>query len=114
MTAVEGEGDAVFRDPLPDGYSRRVLRVAPGFELSPEPECFRDAIVVVEGGELELECGSGSRRRFGPGSLIAIAPFSIAHLRSVGADTLVLVAVSRTSLPATDEFLRSSGSYVDC
>ena len=114
MTAKESEGDALFRDPLPKGFSRRVLRIAPGFELSPEPSCLQDAIVVVLEGALEIECRSGTRGRFGHGSMIAIARFPIARLRSVGAGPLVLVAVSRTSLPATDEFLRESGSYFDC
>jgi hypothetical protein len=114
MNARESEGDAIFRDPLPKGFYRRVLRVAPGSELSLEPDCLRDAIVTVEEGELELECGTGSRQRFGRDSMIAIARFPITHLRSVGADPLVLVTVSRTSLPATDEFLRDRGSYFDC
>jgi hypothetical protein len=76
-----------------------VLRVAPGLELdfgsSPIPE----AIVVVEQGEAELECRSGTRRRFGRGSMIPITRLPLAHLRSVGSGPLVLVAVSRASLP---------------
>jgi hypothetical protein len=104
----------LFRDPLPKGFSRRVLRVASGLELGLEPRCLHDAIVVVERGELEVECRSGTLRRFGRGSMITIARLPIAHLRSVGADPLVLVAVLRTSLPATDEFLRDCGSYFDC
>jgi hypothetical protein len=114
MTAKESEGDAVFRDPLPKGFSRRVFRIAPGLKLSLEPGFLHDAIVVVEDGELEVECRSGTRRRFGRGSMIAITRIPIAGLRSVGAGPLVLVAVSRASLPATDEFLRESGSYFDC
>jgi hypothetical protein len=114
MTAKESEGNALFRDPLPKGFSRRVLRIAPGFEVSLEPRCFQDAIVVVEEGELEVECRSGACRRFGRGSMIATARFPIARLRSAGTGPLVLVAVSRTSLPATDEFLREPGSYFDC
>jgi hypothetical protein len=114
MTAEESEGGALFRAPLPRGFSRRVVRIAPGFKLSPEPGCLHDAIVVVEEGALEVECRSGTRRWFGRGSMIAIAQFRIAGLRSVGAGPLVLVAVSRASLPATDEFLREPGSYFDC
>ena len=73
-----------------------------------------DAIVVVEEGVAELECRSGTRRRFGRGSMIPIARLPIAHLRSVGPGPLVLVAVSRASLSGIDEFLRDPGSYVDC
>jgi hypothetical protein len=112
MTADESAGDALFRDPLPAGFSRRVARVAPGLEL--DLESVPDAIVVVEDGEAELECRLGTRRRFGPGSMIPIARLPLAHVRSVGPGPLVLVAVSRVSLPASDDFLRGSGSYCDC
>ena len=95
------------------GFSRRVVRVAPGLELDLGTSGGPDAIVVVEG-EAELECRSGTRRRFGRGSMLPIARLPIAHLRSVGPGPLVLVAVSRGSLPGTDEFLRGAGSYIDC
>ena len=110
MTADESACDALFRDPLPEGFSRRVLRVAPGFELGLEPDGLSDAIVVVEQGELELECRAGTWRRFGRGSMIPIARLPITHLRSVGPGPLVLVAVSRASSPGTDEFLSDPGS----
>ena len=114
MTAEESAGDALFREPLPAGFSRRILRVAPGLELNLEANRVPDAIVVVEEGVAELECRSGTRRRFGRGSMIPIARLPIAHLRSVGPGPLVLVAVSRASLSGIDEFLRDPGSYVDC
>jgi hypothetical protein len=110
----EGAGDALFRDPLPEGFSRAVLRVAPGREVDLEASGVPDPIVVVEEGAIELECRSGARRRFGRGSMIPISRLPIAHLRSVGPGPLVLLAVSRAALPGTDEFLRGSGSYVDC
>jgi hypothetical protein len=113
MTADESAAGALFRGPLPAGFSRRVVRVAPGLELDFEEGGVHDAIVVVEQGEVELECRSGTRRRFGRGSMIPIARLPIAHLRSVGLDALVLVAVSRASLSGIDEFLRGSGSYCD-
>jgi hypothetical protein len=114
MTAAESAGDALFRDPLPAGFSRRVFRVAPGLELDFDAIGLPDAIVVVEEGRLELECKTGARRRFGRGSMIPIARLPAAHARSVGPGPLVLVAVSRASLPGTDEFLRDAGSYCDC
>jgi mannose-6-phosphate isomerase-like protein (cupin superfamily) len=114
MTAGESAGDALFRDPLPTGFSKRVMRVAPGLELDLEASGVHDSIVVVEEGEAELECRAGTRRRFGRGSMVTIARPPIARVRSVGPGPLVLVAVSRASLPGIDEFLRGSGSYVDC
>jgi hypothetical protein len=86
---------ALFRAQLPAGFSRRVFRVAPGLELGLGPDGLPDAIVVVEEGELELECHAGTCRRFAPGSMIPIARLPVAHVRSVGTRPLVLIAVSR-------------------
>jgi hypothetical protein len=113
MTPDESAGDALFRDPLADGFFKRVFQVAPGLELGVEPGRLRDAIVIVKDGELELECRAGSCRRFGRGSMIPIARLPVFHLRSVGQDPLVLVAVSRAPQRATDEFLLDAGSYGD-
>lgn len=108
MTADESACAALFRDPVPAGFTRRVLRIEPGHELDLD-SC--DAIAVVEEGVVELECRSGSRRRFGRGSMFPLARRCVAHVRSVGPTPLVLVAVSREP---SDEFLRASGSHVDC
>ena len=113
MTTHESACDALFRAPLPAGFSRRVFEVAPGLELGLEPGGLTDAIVVVEQGELELECRR-TCRRFAPGSMIAVARLRVSRIRSVGSEPLVLVAVSRAPLRATDEFLRDAGSYCDC
>jgi hypothetical protein len=72
------------------------------------------AIVLVEQGELELQCRRGTRRRFGHGSMITLARLPGSRIRSVGTGLLVLVAVSRTTPDATDDFLRDAGSHVDC
>jgi hypothetical protein len=58
-----------------------------------------------------LECRAGTCWRFGRGSMIPIARLPISQLRSVGTGPLVLVAVSRAPLRATDEFRRDAGSY---
>jgi hypothetical protein len=101
MTADESDCGALFRAPLPDGFSRRVFRVAPGLSLDLEWFRLPDAIVVVEQGGLEIECRAGTSRSFGPGSMIPISRLPVARLRSVGPSPLVLVAVSRAS-PETD------------
>jgi hypothetical protein len=100
MTPDERACGALFRAPPPKGFSRRVFRVAPGLELGLEPGRLPDAIVVVEQGELELECRAGTCRRFGPGSMIPLARLPIVCLRSVGPSPLVLVAVSRAPAEA--------------
>jgi hypothetical protein len=95
MTADGSACGALFRAPLPEGFSRRVFRVAPGLALDLEWFRLHDAIVVVEQGGLEIECRAGTCRSFGRGSMIPIARLLVARLRSVGPSPLVLVAVSR-------------------
>jgi hypothetical protein len=108
---TDGSGcDALVRRPLPEGFSRRVFRVAPGLELELQPDDLEDAVVVVHQGAVELECHAGTCRRFGRGSMIPIAQLPLSHIRSVGPDPLVLVAVSRARR-ATDQFSRGAGSY---
>ena len=109
MTAKGSAADALFRDPLPEGFARRVYRAAPGYRLGLEPPPPPDALVVVEQGELEFECRAGKCWRFGRGSMIPIARLPVAQLHSVGSRQLVLVAVAR----ASDEFPRASGSHDD-
>lgn len=95
MTADASACDALFHGPLPEGFTRRVFRVAPGLEVDFGASGVPDAIVRVEEGGLELECRAGTCRSFGRGSMIPIAGLSVARLRSVGPSALVLVAVSR-------------------
>lgn len=114
MTLDESAGEALFRGPPPAGFTRRVLRVVPGLEVGLNLDDLRDAILVVEQGELELECHAGTRRRFGRGSMIPIPRLPVSRVRSVGPGPLVLVAVSRAPLRATDDISRDAGSYSDC
>jgi hypothetical protein len=105
--------DALFCGPLPEGFSRRVLRLAPGLELAVESRCLTDALVLVESGAVELECPSGASRCFGRGSMLPLARLPLARIRSVGRVPLVLVAVSRAARKGTDDFPNGSGSYCD-
>ena len=109
MTAGASADDALFGDPLAEGFAMRVYRAAPGRDLGLEPAPPTDAIAVVEQGELELQCRAGACRRFGRGSMIPIARLPVARLRSVGFRPLVLVAVAR----ASDDFPRAAGSHDD-
>jgi len=108
MTGHDG-GGALFRNPLPNGFSKRVYRAAPGRDVALAPVPPTDAILVVVHGTLEIECTAGGRRRFGRGALIPIAFIPVARLRSVGARTLVLAAVARSN----DEFPVATGSHLD-
>jgi hypothetical protein len=68
---------------------------------------WRDALVLVARGEIELEAVSGDSRRFGRGSVLCLVGLSLRALRSRGTEPAVLVAVSR--YPG-DEFFPSGSS----
>lgn len=87
--------DGLFEGPPPRGFRRRVVRLEPGCELAFDAGQWLDAIVLVERGEIELECRAGACRRYGCGSMIPIALLPLHVLRNPGAGALVLVAVSR-------------------
>ena len=112
MTADESACDG-FRAPLPPGFCKRLVRVAPGAELRLGPRDLPDVLIVVEEGVLELECRAGARRCFGRGSMIPIGRLPVAYLRNAGRGVLVLLAVSRAPRPATDQFSGGAGSYCD-
>jgi hypothetical protein len=80
-------------------FCARAVTIAPGDVRLYEAAEWRDAIVSVERGELELECVSGACQHFERGSLLWLCDLPLRALRSTGPDSLLLVAVSRS-----DEF----------
>jgi hypothetical protein len=90
------------RDPL----SFLGRRFPAGFEtasISIEPRCrrvydeaeWRDAIVVVERGEVELECREGSQWRFRRGDVLWLVGLPLRAIHNRGCEPALLVAVSR-------------------
>ena len=75
-------------------FRRRVVELAAGEDLAFEPAAWRDAVVFVAAGEVELECRGGERRRFGMGAVICFAP-PVSVCRNCGADVARLIAISR-------------------
>jgi len=56
---------------------------------------WRDAIGVVERGEIELECANGECCRFGSGAIVWLAELPLRATRNRGQAPVVLIAVSR-------------------
>jgi hypothetical protein len=73
----------------------RAIAVEPLHECPYEEAEWRDAIVSVARGELELECSSGARRRFRTGDVIWLDGLPLRALWSCGSESLLLLAVSR-------------------
>jgi hypothetical protein len=85
---------------LPPGFELRVATIAPGRQRTSAEDEWRDALVVVERGQIELVCLGGSRHRFGRGDVLWLSGLPLRALRNPGVEPAVLVAVSRR----TDEF----------
>jgi hypothetical protein len=82
-------------------FERRVVVVGPREARPYEAREWRDALVMVERGEIELEGRAGGRARFGPGAVLALDDLPLRVLRSVGSGAAVLVAVRRSDAPGS-------------
>lgn len=80
---------------LPPRYARRVTAVPAGRSLDYTATDWRDALVVITGGEIELEDANGHRTRFRSGDMLALVGLPLRALHSVGTDPAKLVAISR-------------------
>jgi quercetin dioxygenase-like cupin family protein len=80
---------------LPPRFQLRVVTVAPGQRRAYDQAEWRDALVVVERGELELECLGGSRCCFGRGDVLCLDGLPLRALRNRGREPAVLAVVSR-------------------
>lgn len=100
----------LFATRLPSAFVRRVVVVPPGCERTYDEGEWRDAIVVVQRGEIDLECVNGGERRFGRGDVLYLSPLPLRALRNAGRESAVLVAVSRRRPLAGDEFALAQAS----
>ncbi|MDN3358831.1 hypothetical protein [Actinomadura sp. DC4] len=84
------------------GFVTRVVTVAAGCSRAYDASEWRDAIVVVECGEVELESAAGVRRSFGSGAILWLDELPLRALNNRGTGPAVLVAVSRRPPPGED------------
>ena len=73
----------------------RTVRVEPGASLPYEEEAWRDALVTVESGELELVMACGRSCFFQRGDLLWLEGLPLATIRNRGDEPTVLTAASR-------------------
>jgi hypothetical protein len=83
--------------PLPDAFELLVITLAPGRVRAFEPAEWRDGIVVVERGAVELQGRDGDRARFERGAVMALTGLPLFALRNHGRDMAVLAVVRRRS-----------------
>ena len=93
---MDGEGRLSFLGrPLPPAFELLVVTLPPGHDRPLAPAEWRDALVVVERGTVELVRARGERLRFSGGAVIALAGLPLRALRGVGRETAVLAVVRR-------------------
>ena len=80
---------------VPASFDHRVVTIPAGCARAYEAGEWRDAIVVVDRGEVELEAIDGERHRFGCGALVWLDGVMLRWIRSGQGEEAVLVAVSR-------------------
>jgi hypothetical protein len=77
------------------GFELRAVAIDVGEVRIYDEAEWRDALVVVVGGEIELESIHGASCRLTCGSVLCLVGLSLRALRSRGTEPAVLVAVSR-------------------
>jgi hypothetical protein len=78
-----------------DRFDRRVVVLGSGEARPHDPDEWRDALVVVEHGAVEVEDDAGGRTRFGPGAVVTLDRVAAVSLRNPGPDAAVLRVVAR-------------------
>ena len=86
---------SLLRAPSPARFEVRVTAVAPAQTLAYRASDWRDALVIVEDGAIELEWLDGTRRRFGCGAVLWLDGLPLRTLANPGLESAVLLAVSR-------------------
>lgn len=94
---MEAAGLSLLDIPLPPSFRLRVIAVAPGGVRAFARAEWRDALVIVERGEIELEGVDGARMRFRAGAALWLVGRA---LRNPGPELAVLAAVSRLGPPS--------------
>ena len=86
----------------PPGLEVRAVAVDPGGHRIYNEREWRDAIVVIASGEIELESVNGVRHSFARGAILWLCELPLRALHNRGSESVVLVTVSRR--PADDDF----------
>jgi hypothetical protein len=92
-------------------FELRRLALGPGNRRAYDPLEWQDALVVIEHGEVELECRSGICRSFGTGDVLWLAGLPVQALHNHGNAPAVLVAVRRRNESTRPMSLRLQGRF---
>jgi hypothetical protein len=90
-----GTRPTVFGRALPAGFRVRTVILPPQTVRRVDQGAWRDALVTVERGEVEVVGEHGARSRFVSGDVLWLAGLPVRELRNPGLAPAVLQAVSR-------------------
>ncbi len=76
-------------------FARWTVAIEPGGSRADDPVEWRDALVVVRAGSLEIVGACGVRLTLPRGAVLWLAEIARRELRNPGNDTTVVVALSR-------------------
>ncbi len=85
----------VLGRPLPPAFVEREVVLAPGAERAYVAAEWRDALVIVDQGSLELVGVIGAHRRLECGAALWLAGLPLRALRNPGSVNTTIVAISR-------------------
>ena len=76
-------------------FNTRTVTIAPGEQVGYVESEWRDELVIVSSGAIELESCSGSRWCFRSGDILWLVGLPLRALHNRGSENAVLLAVSR-------------------
>lgn len=79
----------------PKGFRLDILTLRARDAIGCQSADWADTLVVVEHGQLEVECRGGARARFDEGAILSFTRVELLQLRNPGSGPLVLSALSR-------------------
>jgi hypothetical protein len=71
------------------------MTIAGGRDVAFDEAEWRDAIVVIERGSLDIECLGGNRSTFATGAVLCLDRLQLRTLHNAGNEPVLLFAVSR-------------------
>ena len=86
------------------GFEVRTVRIGPGGRRGYDESEWRDALVFVKRGEIELEWLNGDTCRLERGDVLWLAGLPLRSLRNRRHEPALLLAVCRRAPGMTDEF----------
>ena len=76
-------------------FASREVTLAPGESRPHDEQEWRDSLIVVDSGEIELRCRAGGNRRFGAGAVLWFTGLDLASVHNPGPEPAVFRGISR-------------------